>query len=76
MWSNCKCYSGILKLQFALFPSSSVCLKWRLLDPKLAAWLLNPDHPPQSFSEVLTSVELHLPEVRAHIACNAYFLVE
>ncbi|XP_022797003.1 DNA polymerase nu-like [Stylophora pistillata] len=40
----------------------TVCLKWRLLDPKIAAWLLNPDHPPQTFAEVLTSAQLSLPE--------------
>ncbi|KAJ7378864.1 hypothetical protein OS493_020466 [Desmophyllum pertusum] len=39
-----------------------VCLNWRLLDPKIAAWLLNPDHPPQTFADVLTSVQLHFPE--------------
>ncbi|CAH3015499.1 unnamed protein product, partial [Porites evermanni] len=43
-----------------------VCLHWRLLDTKLAAWLLNPDHPPQSFAEALTFVQLHSPEVHAH----------
>lgn len=53
------------KLRF-VFLSSSVCLEWRLLDLKLAAWLLNPDNPPQSFAEVLASVQLQLPEVRAH----------
>lgn len=46
---------------FLYFP---VCLKWRLFDPKIAAWLLNPDHPPQTFAEVLNSVQLSLPEVQ------------
>lgn len=45
----------------------SVCLKWRLFDPKIAAWLLNPDHPPQSFAEVLNSAQLSLPKVNSCI---------
>ncbi|KAL9982361.1 hypothetical protein ACROYT_G004393 [Oculina patagonica] len=44
------------------FDNRKVCLRWRLLDPKIAAWLLNPDHPPQTFAEVLTSVQLRFPE--------------
>lgn len=54
----------------------TVCLKWRLFDPKIAAWLLNPDHPPQSFAEVVTSAQLSLPKVNScitHIPCLECF---
>ncbi|XP_066024772.1 DNA polymerase nu-like isoform X3 [Pocillopora verrucosa] len=60
------CYGAQLIIRYLIETAHAdirtVCLKWRLFDPKIAAWLLNPDHPPQSFAEVLTSAQLSLPK--------------
>ncbi|XP_072042570.1 DNA polymerase nu-like [Amphiura filiformis] len=34
-----------------------MCCKWEVLDPKVAAWLLDPDHPPITFSDVLDVIK-------------------
>ncbi|RMX47437.1 hypothetical protein pdam_00002160 [Pocillopora damicornis] len=60
------CYGAQLIIRYLIETAHAdirtVCLKWRLFDPKIAAWLLNPDHPPQSFAEVLNSAQLSLPK--------------
>ena len=30
-----------------------VCSTWQLFDVRVAGWLLNPDHPPKNFAQVL-----------------------
>ena len=31
------------------------CFQWRCFDPKIAAWILDPDHPPENFYALLKS---------------------
>ncbi len=30
-----------------------VCCEWQVLDPSVAAWLMDPDSPPSSFTDII-----------------------
>ncbi|XP_048584438.1 DNA polymerase nu isoform X2 [Nematostella vectensis] len=40
------------------YVSDEVCLLWKCYDLKIAAWLLDPDHPPKNYGDVMQMVEL------------------
>ena len=43
-------------------PPLSVVTRWSVMDPAIAHWLLDSDHPPQCFKDVLAGVP-HLKQV-------------
>ena len=43
----------LLRITFFNYFKYPVCSAWKLFDVRVAGWLLNPDHPPKYFAQVL-----------------------
>ena len=37
-----------------------VCKNWKVLDMRVAGWLLNPDQPPKNFNQFIECTELRM----------------